>query len=192
MRSLGIMVGVIVVAAIMSVEGIASQLVMFPNAAELVSPDGRYVVRSAEREGLASDFVGNFHSLWLVELSTGYSRKLCDYLGIASAAWARNDLLVVTQYVGRKTSRALVFSVADNEAPITLDKSTLVRLVPVELRPALRENDHVFIEAAGVEEETLHLRVWGYGQHNAKGFGWRCEYSLKEGVVSCTEERTSH
>jgi hypothetical protein len=67
------------------------------------------------------------------------------------------------------------------------DKLTLTRLVPVELRPALRGNDHVFVEASRVEENTLHLRVWGYGQHDANGFRWRCEYALHEGAVACVE-----
>lgn len=177
----------VAVVAMFTAPGQASQLVMFPKAVELVSPDGRFAVRNAEREGSASDLVGTFHSLWLVEISTRHSRKLCDYMGLASVLWAENSFLAITQYVGKKTSRVLVFSLIDSEEPVTLDKSALVRMVPAELRPALRENDHVFIEADRVENQTLHLRVWGYGQRDARGFAWNCEYTLREGAIDCRQ-----
>lgn len=192
MRSWRIVLGLAVFAAVSWVQGLAAPFVVFPKAGELASPDGRFVVRNSEREGSASDFVGTFHSLWLVESATGSSRKLCDYSGVAAVAWSSNDFLIVTQYLAKKTSRALVFSTARPDDPVMLDKPTLIRLVPVELRPALRENDHVFIEAWRVEEGRLHLRVWGYGQHDANGFRWRCEYALRGGTVSCNEERSSH
>ena len=192
MRFWSLMLGVAVVATVLCAETLAAPFVVFPKAGTLVSPDGRFVVRSAEREGSTADFVGTFRSLWLVEVASGRARKLCDYLGVAAAAWSSNDFLVVTQYVAKKTSRALVFSTTGPEDPVMLDKPTLIHLVPVELRPALRENDHVFVEALRVEQDTLHLRVWGYGQHDASGFRWRCEYALQKGALSCIEERSSH
>jgi hypothetical protein len=171
---------------------LASPFVVFPKASELISPDGRYAVRSVDSVGAASDFVGTFRSLWLYELPTGRSRKLCDYLGVASAAWSSNDVLVVTQYVGKRTSRALVFSAAVAQDAVMLDTATLIRLLPPELRPALRDNDHVFVEGSRVEQETLHLTVWGYGRHDPNGFRYRCEYTLREGTISCTAERGAH
>jgi hypothetical protein len=195
MRSWRILLGVAVLVALlsaMSVETLASQFVVFPKASELISPDGRFAVRSVDSKRSASDFVGTFHSLWLFELASGRSRKLCDYLGVASAAWSSNDWLVVTQYVGKRTSRALVFSATVVEDPVMLDKITLTRLVRAELRPSLRENDHVFVEGSRVQQDKLYLTVWGYGQHDANGFRWRCEYALREGTVSCSEERGSH
>ena len=182
----------IAVMSLVGPETFASQFVVFPKASELVSPDGRFAVRSVDSQGSASDFAGTFRALWLFELATGGSRKLCDYLGVASVAWSSNDWLVVTQYVGKRTSRALVFSVTAAEDPVMLDKITLTRLIPAELRPSLRENDHVFVEGSRVEHETLYLAVWGYGQHDANGFRWRCEYSLREGTASCIEERGLH
>jgi hypothetical protein len=173
-------------------EALASPFVVFPKASELVSPDGRFAVRNVDSAGSATDFVGTFHSLWLFELGTGRSRKLCDYLGVASAAWSNNDFLVVTQYVGKRTSRALVFSPTSTDDPVMLDKTALIRLVPPELRPALRENDHVFIEGSRVEQDSLHLAVWGYGPHDPNGFRHTCEYSLREATIACVEERGSH
>ena len=182
----------IALVSLVSAEVFASQFVVFPKASELVSPDGRFAVRSVDTQGSASDIVGTFRTLWLFELASGRSRKLCDYLGVASVAWSSNDWLVVTQYVGRRTSRALVFSAAVVDDPVMLDKITLTQLIPAELRPSLRENDHVFVEGSRVEHDTLYLAVWGYGQHDANGFRWRCEYSLREGTASCIEDRGSH
>ena len=191
MRRWRMMLGLAVMVTIAIVTAYANPFVVFPKAGELASPDGRFVVRNAEREGADSDFVGTFRSLWLIEVATGRSRKLCDYLGVAAVAWSNNDFLVITQYLNKKTSRALVLSAAGPEDPLMLDMPTLIRLVPAELRATLRENDHVFVEGSRVEGETLHLRVWGYGQHDPNGFRWRCEYALREGGISCSEQRGS-
>lgn len=165
----------------------AGPFVVFPTANELASPDGRYVVRSAGREAPASDFIGIFHSLWLVEIATGRSRKLCDYLGVAAVAWSNDNFVLVTEYGGKKTSRALVFSATDAEYSVALGKANLIRVVPQELRAALDGNDHVFVEASRVENEILYLRVWGYGQHDVNGFRWQCEYAMRDGGFSCRE-----
>lgn len=183
-------VGVLVAAAF-CIEGLAAPFVVFPKAAELASPDGRYSVRNAEREGSPSDFVGTFHSLWLIDVANGRPRKLCDYTGVAAVAWSGNQFIIVTQY-SRRTSRALVFPVANFDDPVMLDASTLIRLLSEERRPALRENDHVFVEASSVDENKLYLRVWGYGHHDANGFRWRCEYLLREGSVACGDSPAIH
>ncbi|HUO15113.1 MAG TPA: hypothetical protein VMX38_09010 [Verrucomicrobiae bacterium] len=176
-------VPLIVVAALADLS--LAQFVVFPKAEELVSPDKRFVVHNEDPEARASDFVGTFHSLWLTDLSTGRSHKLCDYMGPTAVAWSGDDFLVVTQYLGRKTSRAIVLSAAHPADALTLDQPLLTNLLPVELRPVLRENDHVFIEASKVEHQTLLLTVWGYGAHNPNGFHWRCTYALREGTASC-------
>ncbi|MGO9086647.1 MAG: hypothetical protein ACLP6G_07985 [Terriglobales bacterium] len=177
---------------ILAVQTLAAPFVLFPKAGELVSPDGRFVVRNAERQASASEFDGTFHALWLLEVATGRSRKLCDYVGVAAVAWSSNDLLVVTQYLSKRTSRALVLSATGSQDPVILDKPTLIRLVPPELRDVLREDDHVFVEASRVEESTLHLRVWGYGPRDVNGFRWHCKYALMEGLISCADDRGSH
>jgi len=192
LRPLRIMLGVVVVIAALCGEALAAPFVVFPKATELLSPNGRFVVRNVDRQSPASDFVGTFHALWLTEVATGRSLKLCDYVGLAAVAWSGNDFLIVTQYVGKRTSRAAVFSVSHPEDPVLLDKSMLIRLVPLELRATLRENDHVFVEASRLEQDTLHLRVWGYGQHDANGFRWHCQYAFREGTVSCAEDPGSH
>jgi hypothetical protein len=177
-----------VVGVMLGVRALAAPFVVFPQAGALASPDGRFVVRNEDRIAPASDFNGNFHSLKLFDSATGRSRKLCDYLGVVAVAWAKNNLLVVNEYVARKTSRAWVFSASAPEDVVMLDKSTLTRMAPPELRAALRENDHVFVEASGIEGDTLHLSVWGYGRHDVNGFRWRCAYTMLEGTVSCAEQ----
>jgi hypothetical protein len=134
--------------------------VRFPKAGQLLSPDGRFVVRNVEREGSVGEFEGTFRALWLNEVATARSRKLCDYVGVAAVAWPGTDLLVGTQYVGRKASRALVFSSGSDNA-VLLDAPALIPLVPAELRATLGENDHVFVEASRLEGDTVHFNVWG-------------------------------
>jgi hypothetical protein len=188
MHSRRIKIAVALIAVVFSVEAGVAQFAMFPKTGELVAPDGRYMVRNIDADTATSDFIGTFHSLWLTEMVTGRSRKLCDYMGLAAVAWSSNDFLLVTQYMGRRTSRALVFSAARAGDLVTLDQPVLIGLVPADLRPTLRENDHIFIEASRLEQETLQLKVWGYGQHDPNGFRWNCAYALREGTASCTKE----
>jgi len=159
--------------------------VVFPKAERLVSPDGRFLVEGRDREAASSQYVGTFHSLWLTEVATGRSRKLFDYIGLAAVAWSGNDFVVITEYVSKRTSRALVFPVVGPGGPIVLDVSTLIQMVAVEWRDTLRADDHIFVEAVQLERETFYFRVWGYGQHDANGFHWKCEYSMLQDKVSC-------
>jgi len=167
----------------------SAPFVVFPKAGELRSPDGRFVVRNAEREAPATDLDGTFHSLWVVESGSGRTRKLCDYVGVAAAAWTEDDRLLVTEYLGRRTSRALLFAVADATGPLVLDKGTLTQQVPPALRDTLRGNDHVFIEAEAVAGNELLLEVWGYGKHDAMGFRWKCSYNIPENRIACAAKR---
>jgi len=172
---------------VFSVLAQALPFVLFPKAGQLPSQSGRFVVRNVDPAGAASEYIGTFHSLFLDDIARGRTRKLCDYVGVAALAWTRNDLLIMTEYLSKRTSRILVFAADDSREAVVIDKSLLTQLVPVELRPQLRENDHVFVEASQIEGDTLSLRVWGYGKHDANGFRWRCQYDLRAGAIVCQE-----
>ena len=184
MRRLGSVLSLLMMAVI---PVFAGPFVVFPQAGSLSSPDGRFQIRNAEREAPTAEFSGTFHSLWLFENASGRSRKLCDYLGVSAVSWSNSDFVIVTQYVGKKTSRALVFSLTHPGDTILLDSPTLTHILPPELRDTLRENDHVFVEGSRIEGETLYLTVWGYGRHDANGFRWHCQYALPEGTVACEQ-----
>jgi hypothetical protein len=171
---------------------LAAPFVLFPKAGELRSPDGRFVVRNKEREASEMDLVGTSHSLWLIDVSRNRARKLCDYLGVAAVAWSDNEYVIMTEYVARRTSRAWIFPVSEFREALVFDKTALVHMLPVQLRETLRANDHVFVEASGVEAGTVRLNVWGYGEHDARGFRWICDYDLREGVLACRERPASH
>ena len=175
----------------MPVRALSASFVVFPKAERLVSPDGRFVVESRDREASSSQYVGTFHSLWLTEVATGCSRKLFDYIGLAAVAWSGNKFVVITEYVSKRTSRALVFPVAGSGGPVVLDVSTLIQMIAVESRDTLRGNDHIFVEAEQFDSEIFYFRVWGYGQHDPKGFHWNCEYSMLQNKVSCRTGNTT-
>jgi len=165
----------------------AAPFVVFPKAGELASQDGRYLVRNIDPGAHPSEYLGTFHSLFVEEMATGRTRKLCDYVGVAAVTWTKNDLLIMTEYLSKRTSRALIFDADNSRDTVVIDRPLLTSLVPVDLRPQLRENDHVFVEPMQVDGETLSLRVWGYGKHDANGFRWLCKYSLIDGAISCEE-----
>ena len=165
--------------------GNAAPFAVFPKTGRLVSPDGRFEVRDVEPSGAPGEFVGTSRALWVTEIATGHSRKLCDYLGLAAVAWSDNHAILITQYVGKKASRALVFPDAGKSDGAMLDSGTLIQLLSVEWRPSLRENDHLFVEAVSLKGDDFYFRVWGYGKLDPNGFRWNCRYSLMDGSVSC-------
>jgi hypothetical protein len=167
--------------------GQAVPFVVFPKAEQLASADGRFVVRNTDREAPLTELVGTFHFLFLEDTASGYSRKLCDYVGVAAVAWTDKNSIIVTQYVGKRTSRALIFAADNTDDPVVIDQPLLTHLISYDLLPHLQGNDHVFVEATKVDGETLTLRVWGYGQHDAHGFRLNCEYNLQEGSATCRE-----
>jgi len=175
--------------AVLVAQAFAGQFVLFPKADQLRSPDGRFVVRDLPRDSSAAELQNTFRALWLFETSTGRSRKLCDYVGTSAVTWSDDDFVVVTQYLNKKTSRALIFSATVPDRDIMLDVRTLTHIVPPDLRAALRENGHIFVEASRVEGGTLYLRVWGYGTHDPDGFRWQCDYGLSAGTVACRESK---
>jgi hypothetical protein len=88
----------------------AAPFVVFPKTSRLPSPDGRFVVRNTERTADPSEYVGSFHSLFLEDTANEHTRKLCDYVGVAAVAWANNNFLIVTEYLNKRTSSALIFA----------------------------------------------------------------------------------
>jgi hypothetical protein len=165
----------------------AESFATFPISKELPSPDGKFTIRSTDAAPAPGEFTGVFHSLLLKERATGRSWKLCDYFRTVAVAWSGNDLILATDYMNAKTSRALVFGVDGGFAPVVVDKVRLVALLPPNQRVHLTENDHVYVEASTLEGDTLILRVWGRGARDAKGFTYLCTYSLAQGTASCRE-----
>ena len=170
---------------------LAEVFVTFPDRKELRSPDGRFVVRSVEHVPGAREFSGVFRSLVLEDTATGSKRGLYNYVGRIAMAWSGNECLIATDYVGKRTSRALVFRMKYLDESMVIDKTYLASQVTGDLRAQLELNDHVFVEAFGVEKRDLMLRVWGYGAHNPKGFRVQCTYDLINGNTSCWENSGS-
>ena len=173
----------------LTLPALATSFVLFPKAGRLVSPDGRFEIRDADRPGAASDFVGAFHSLWVIDLANWRSRKVCDYMGSAAVGWSGSEYLLVTEYVGKKTSRALVFPMGATGDPLLIDTAVLERALASEFREVLRNSDHVFVEASSLEKGVFYFRTWGYGSYDKSGFRWKCEYAVVEEKLTCSVSR---
>lgn len=171
----------------------AETFATFPERRELVSPGGRYVLRTIDPNRAPTEFSGTFHILVLEDRSTGETRRLYDYLYKVAVAWSA-DRIIVTDYVSRKSARTLVFSADSNVDGYIVDKNHLASLVPASQRTRLRENDHVFVEAVRVDGPILVLRVWGYGTRDPGGFRLSCDYRVDQVTASCRDAsaRRSH
>ena len=89
----------------------ADQFVMFPGPRELRSSDGRFVVRSVDPVTGPSEISGVFHSLVLEGVATGSVRTLYRYVGRVALAWSGSNFVIVSDYLSKRTARALVFPV---------------------------------------------------------------------------------
>lgn len=118
-----------------SITAEAAPFVVFPKAGELASQDGRFLVRNVDPRGHPLDYVATFHSLFLEEMSSGRTRKLCDYVGEAAVTWTKDELLIMTEYLSKRTSRALIFAADNSRDTVVIDEPLLINLVPVNLRP---------------------------------------------------------
>jgi hypothetical protein len=144
-------------------------------------------VRSVEHVNKSTDLTGVFRSLVLEDTKTGQSRQLYDYLSRVAVAWSGNRFLIVTDYAGKKTARALVFRVDQPAEMVALNKTTLGLRVPEEFRAHLEGNDHVYVEVSRIEKDKLFLNVWGYGALDARGFHFNCSMALSDGAAHCEE-----
>jgi hypothetical protein len=186
-----------VVAFLLAAQAGAQQFTTFPDRPELRSPDGKFLIRNVDHAAGPSDFSVVFRSLILEEVPSGRSWELYNYVGRVAVAWSGNRFIIVTDYVSKRTSRALVFAIGSRTGDsrgdpfaveqVTLDKVQLSRLVPSEQNVHLLANDHVFLEVTRVEGGALILRVWGYGARNPKGFRLACQYDLRAGTAACKE-----
>ena len=52
-------------------------------------------------------------------------------------AWAQNEFIIVTQYLSKRTFRAVIFAADDSRRPVMIDQPLPINLVPVTLRPIL-------------------------------------------------------
>jgi len=134
-----------VVAILLVAPAGAQRFSTFPDRSELRSPDGRFLIRSVDHAASPSDFSGLFRSLVVEEPRSGRSWALYNYVGRVAVAWSGNRFIIVTDYVSKRTSRALVFAIDSRVEPfsveqVTRDKVQFSRLLPTEQkRPPLGE-----------------------------------------------------
>ena len=129
----------------------AQQFTIFPDRKELRSPDGRFVIRSIDHVAGPSEFSGVFRTLVVENAATGSSRGLYNYVGRVAVAWSGNDFVIATDYVSKRTARALVFPMDPPNESIIIDKPYLAQQIPGDLRAHLDANEHVYVEASRIE-----------------------------------------
>lgn len=165
----------------------AEQFAVFPDRKELRSPDGKHVIHSRDYVPGPYEFSGLFRSLILENTADGSSRELYHYIGRVGVAWSGNNFVIITDYVNKKTARALVFRIDRPDEYLVLDKTSLAARIPCERRVQLERNDHAFLEVSRIEGSVLTLRVWGYGPHDPQGFRFQCTYELDQETTTCRD-----
>ncbi len=166
---------------------LAEQFAVFPDRKELRSPDGKFVIRSVDYVPQAHEFSGLFRALILENLADGSTRELYHYVNRVGVAWSGNNFIIITDYVSKKTARALLFRIDQPGEYVVFDKPSLAARIPHERRIQLERNDHAFLEVSRLDGSVLTVRVWGYGAHDPQGFRFQCEYELDQGTTTCRD-----
>ncbi len=167
------------------------RFVSFPGSgADLLSPDGRYIIRNENRDSSPRAFTGAFHTLFLDETARKSRRKLCDYIRHVQVAWtADSSRILVNDYYTSNSSRALVFSVEQSAESTIIDKNWLITALPAPQAERLRNNKHVYIQASGMNGDRLLFNVRGYGEGDPAGFRLNCEYAAVTHHAGCETVR---
>ena len=184
LRRAGLLLGFVLSCGLLHAE----QFAVFPDRKELRSPNGKFVIRSVEHVAARGEFSGIIRWLILEEPATGKSHHLYNYLSRVGVAWSGDNFVIVTDYVSKKTARAMVFDMNHPGEFLVIDKPHLTAQLHEQRREQLEGNDHVYLEVSRLEGSALLLRVWGYGKLDPQGFRFWCAYDLKEGTVSCREK----
>jgi hypothetical protein len=165
----------------------AEQFAVFPDRKELRSPDGKFLIRSVDYVPQPHESSGLFRWLILENTADRSARELYQYVGRVGVAWSGSNFIIVTDYVSKKTARALVFRIDRPDEYLVLDKPSLATQLPDEHRAQLERNDHAFLEVSRIEGGRLILLVWGYGAHDPQGFRLQCAYELDQGTTTCRD-----
>jgi hypothetical protein len=155
--------------------GAARKPVEFPGPqAQLKSKDGRYVL-----ENVDSDKEPH-HTLLLKNAESGAVRTLCNYQRHVTVLWSPDGKkLVVNDYAGSDFSKVLIFSTEQDSPPEDVGAQLLHSLQGSPDRKGLTDNHHVYFAASSWEgDESVRLKVWGYGQADPKGFSHWYQYTL--------------
>ncbi len=165
----------------------AEQFAVFPDRKELRSPNGKFVIRSVDHVAARGEFSGMIRWLVLEETATGKLHPLYNYVSRVGVAWSGDNFVIVTDYVSKKTARAMVFDMNHPGEFLVIDKPHLTAELHEQPREQLEGNDHVYLEVSRIEGSASLLRVWGYGRRDPQGFRFWCTYDLKQRTVSCPE-----
>jgi hypothetical protein len=85
----------------------------------------------------------------------------------------------VNDYAGSDFSKVLIFSAEQDSPPDDVGAQLLHSLQESPDRKSLTDNHHVYFAASSWEgDESVRLKVWGYGQVDPKGFSRWYQYTL--------------
>jgi hypothetical protein len=140
----------------------------FPGSnTRLASPDGFHVVVWEAPRTSDPAFP---HHLWLEDLRSGQRLRLMPFTRHVTVEWSPSGRhLAVTCHRGSDFSDIVVFDV-ERPAKGASVRKELQRRVG---RLRVLKNHHAYVEATRwLDDASLEIRLWGYGDQNPKGFDW--------------------
>jgi hypothetical protein len=138
----------------------------------LPSPNGsKAVVWQAPRAG---DPEYTHHLL--LDDGKGKLHPLMPFHRNVSVEWSPSGMHVaVTCHCGSDFSDVVVFDIANPRHGISVTKALQRRVGRIRVL----NNHHAYVEAIRwLNDESLEVLVWGYGEQNPKGFNWTYDFGL--------------
>ena len=141
------------------------------------SPDGQHVIHNVDYNTKEP-----YHRLLLEDTKTHTTRKLLTYERWVDVFWSPSGAeVMVDDHGGSDFENTYIYSVQDTSHRVDIGEE--FRRQNPSGRLLFKKNDHVYVDGLGwVNETTVKIRLWGYGEHDPKGFERLLEYKLNGGI----------
>jgi len=146
----------------------------FPGTDHVVaSPDGVHAVVWQEPTASDPEFT---HHLLMLDKRTNRRSPMMPFLRNTRVAWAPSGRYVaVTCRCGSDFSDVSVFDTQHSVKVVSLTKELQRRVGRIHVL----DNHHAYVEALGwLDDTTLRIHLWGYGERSPKGFDWQYVFEL--------------
>ncbi len=154
------------------------QPLRFPGTlSRLASPDSRHVLINADSESVSPS--GDSHALYLQNPKTGEHKEIYSYGRYVEVLWSPGGgKLLINDYAGSDYSLPVIF-LTDSDKTVNIAEEIRKKLGNSR---SISGNHHVYITGTEwLTENSLKIRICGYGDIDPEGFTYWYEYIIGNG-----------
>jgi hypothetical protein len=159
-----------------------NKLIVLPGKmSQIISPNGKWLLLNIDSEaGDSNPFLKGNHAIFLLKIGEKKLIKIYSYDRHAEVMWSpKGTKLFINDYAGSDYSFPIVILNNDGNRIINVGQELLKK----EKNPNIADNHHAFLIATEwLTENSLKIKVYGYGEIAPDGFTLWYAYDIKSGV----------